>query len=80
MKAAFNSKLLLASLLLLVTISTSFSGCVAPRHRVVVIEAGHAHTDHCGHYFHRGRWRFARGHHHGPRCGHHFVGGVWIIK
>lgn len=80
MKPIFNLKLLLASLLLLVTMSMGLSGCVAPRHRVVVIEAGHAHTDHCGHYRHGNRWHFKKGHKHGHRCGHHFVGGVWIVK
>ncbi|MEK7729508.1 MAG: hypothetical protein AAB354_13925 [candidate division KSB1 bacterium] len=83
MKATNKIKTKLASFMLLVTVMTSLAGCVAHRHRhaqVVVIEAGHAHSEHCGHYRHGNRWYFVKSHRHGQRCGHHFVGGVWIIK
>ena len=51
-----------------------------PHHaKVVVIERGHAHTDHCGHYFHEGQWHHWEGHHHGPGCGHCNRGGRWEV-
>lgn len=46
---------------------------------VVVIERGHVHTDHCGHFFHRGHWRHHHGHVHRHGCGHHLRGGLWVV-
>ena len=83
MKTNNKSNARLVSLLLLAIALMSLSGCVVPGHRharVVVIETGHAHSEHCGHYRHGKKWYHAKGHKHGHRCGHHFVGGVWIIR
>ncbi len=83
MKALDKIKAKLTTLLLFATLLTGLSGCVAHRHRhaqVVVIETGHAHSEHCGHYRHGKHWYHVKGHKHGHRCGHHFGGGVWIIK
>jgi hypothetical protein len=63
------------------------SGCIVHAHRppppphrdVVVIERGHVHSDHCGHYYHRGGWYHSQGHVHGASCGHVFRGGLWIV-
>ncbi len=52
----------------------------SPNAKVVVIEKGHAHNAHCGHYRHGNKWYHAKGHRHGAKCGHHKVKGVWIIK
>lgn len=77
----------IAILTLFVAAATS-SGCrrhvvVHERHDhdpdVVVIERGHVHTDHCGHFFHRGHWRHHHGHVHRHGCGHHFRGGLWVV-
>ena len=46
---------------------------------VVVIERGHVHSHHCGHYFHRGHWRYARGHVHAHGCGHVHRDNVWVF-
>ena len=46
---------------------------------VVVIERGHAHSHACGHYYHRGHWRYLRGHVHAHGCGHVHRDGVWVI-
>jgi hypothetical protein len=46
---------------------------------VVVIERGHIHSDHCGHWFHRGRWHHHAGHVHKHGCGHVHRDGLWII-
>lgn len=62
------------------------SGCVAHGHGrhahvrgpAVVIEAGHLHDDHCGHYHWRGSWHHSHGHRHHAHCGHHYRGGVWV--
>ncbi len=83
MKSISKIKTLSASLALLAVATFNLSGCVAHHHRhaqVVVIEAGHAHSAHCGHYRHGNRWYYVKGHAHGPRCGHHYVGGMWIIR
>ncbi|MDZ7266422.1 MAG: hypothetical protein ONB48_03890 [candidate division KSB1 bacterium] len=69
----------------LLLVPVTLGSCAAPaRHphgaRVVVIDAGHVHTVHCGHYRHGNRWFYLKGHVHGPRCGHHLVGGVWIVR
>lgn len=63
----------------------ALSSCAAPaRHhhgvRVLVIDAGHAHSAHCGHYRHGKRWFYIKGHVHGARCGHHLAGGVWLVR
>ena len=39
----------------------------------------HIHSDHCGHFQHRGAWYHSHGHRHGPGCGHHFRGGFWVV-
>jgi hypothetical protein len=60
-------------------------GCVVHGHGrhghihgpAVSIEAGHVHSDHCGHYHWQGRWHHAR-HVHGHGCGHHYRSGVWV--
>lgn len=46
---------------------------------IVVIERGHIHSDHCGHFFHGGHWRHHHGHVHRHGCGHHFRGGIWVV-
>lgn len=81
MKTITGTKKSLAGLAVLLLLTIGITSCAPHRHaRVVVIEAGHAHTAHCGHYRHGNRWYFVKGHVHGPRCGHHFVGGVWIVR
>jgi hypothetical protein len=47
--------------------------------KVVVVERGHVHTAHCGHYWHRGSWYHAAAHVHGDGCGHVHREGRWII-
>lgn len=58
------------------------TGCAGPRghrhRRAVVIQAGHQHSAHCGHFHHKDRWFHANGHKHGPNCGHHVRGGIWV--
>ena len=60
-----------------------FGGCIVETahhpHERVVIEAGHVHSETCGHYYAGGQWYWAQSHHHGPGCGHVFRGGVWVI-
>jgi len=63
------------------------SGCVVHgrggHHRVygpsIQIEAGHVHSDHCGHYSHGSSWYVKHDHRHGPGCGHAHRGGVWVV-
>ncbi len=60
------------------------SGCIVHAHghppgKVVVVEKGHVHTDHCGHYHHRGGWYHSAGHVHQAGCGHQFRGGIWVV-
>jgi hypothetical protein len=65
----------------------ALSGCIVHAHRghghvhgpPVVIAAGHVHSAHCGHYYHRGNWHHHHGHVHAAGCGHLFRGGIWII-
>ena len=71
---------------LLILFAAASSGCrrhvVIHEHRdadVVVIERGHVHTDHCGHYCHEGRWYHSAGHIHGQGCGHAHRDGVWVV-
>lgn len=74
-------------LLLVVASVAALGGCrvvmtpghiyVKPIHPVVVISAGHVHSDHCGHYYHRGSWHHYEGHRHARGCGHHYRGGRW---
>jgi hypothetical protein len=47
--------------------------------RVVVIDRGHVHSHHCGHYWHRGNWHHLASHVHGDGCGHHHREGRWIV-
>ena len=47
--------------------------------RVVVIEKGHHHSSHCGHYCHKGSWYHAPGHVHGKHCGHKKKHGNWVL-
>jgi hypothetical protein len=62
------------------------AGCVVHRHGghshvhgpPVAVTVGHAHDDHCGHYYRGGRWYHHGGHRHQHGCGHHFQGGLWI--
>ena len=72
--------------LILLLVAATASGC--RRHvivhekangDVVVIERGHIHSDHCGHYYHGGHWRFSSGHVHQHGCGHVHRGGMWIV-
>jgi hypothetical protein len=76
-------KRLLAPALLAAALAAS--GCVVhagvaiPLGPPVVVAHGHAHSAHCGHFKHRGRWYHSQGHHHGPGCGHKLRGGVWIL-
>jgi len=71
--------------LLLLLVAATAAGC--RRHviihekdgDVVVIERGHIHSDHCGHFFHGGHWRYHNGHVHRAGCGHHFRGGIWVV-
>ena len=46
--------------------------------RIVVVEKGHSHTAHCGHYHHNGNWYHEKGHSHGRKCGHKKVHGKWV--
>ena len=46
--------------------------------KIVVVEKGHSHTNHCGHYHHNGNWYHAKGHSHGKKCGHKKVHGKWV--
>lgn len=46
---------------------------------VVVIERGHVHSHHCGHYLWRGGWRHHHGHVHAHDCGHVHRDGIWIV-
>jgi hypothetical protein len=60
---------------------TVAGGCVVaagPHGEVAVIEAGHVHSEACGHYYYGGRWYYHAHHHHGPGCGHVYRGGVWV--
>ncbi len=50
-----------------------------PRGDVVVIERGHVHTHHCGHFFRRGHWYVHHGHVHGHGCGHVHRDGIWVL-
>jgi hypothetical protein len=76
-------KRILAPALLAAALATS--GCVVsaglaiPLGPPVVIAHGHAHSAHCGHYRHGGRWYHSQGHRHGKNCGHKLRGGVWIL-
>lgn len=71
----------------LVLLAGATGGCIVARHGnhhhvygpAVVIGAGHIHSDHCGHFQHRGAWYHSHGHRHGPGCGHHFRGGFWVV-
>ena len=46
---------------------------------VVVIERGHLHTAHCGHWLWRGRWYHRHGHVHAGGCGHVHRDGAWVL-
>ena len=50
-----------------------------PRGDVVVIERGHLHSHHCGHYFWRGGWYHHAGHVHAHGCGHAHRDGIWVV-
>jgi hypothetical protein len=75
------------AMLLLVLASASTLGACrrhvvvheTPRGDVVVIERGHIHSHHCGHYFHRGHWYVAHGHVHAHGCGHVHRDGIWVV-
>lgn len=63
------------------------AGCVVHGHGrgrahvhgpAIAIEAGHVHSEHCGHYHWNGGWYHRGGHVHGHGCGHHYKGGVWV--
>ncbi|HEX7898793.1 MAG TPA: hypothetical protein VF950_13600 [Planctomycetota bacterium] len=67
-------------LLMLLALPLFAIGCVVHGHGhgpALSIEAGHVHSDHCGHYHYRGGWYHSR-HSHGPGCGHHYRGGMWV--
>ncbi len=46
--------------------------------QIVVVEKGHSHSSHCGHYRHNDNWYHAKGHAHGRKCGHKKQHGVWV--
>lgn len=52
----------------------------SPPPRVVVIEKGHVHNEHCGHYMHGDRWYHQERHVHGRGCGHHWDGHAWVVS
>jgi hypothetical protein len=76
-----------AMLILTLALTASTTACrrdvvvheMADGDKVVVIERGHVHSHHCGHYFRRGCWYMAHGHVHGHGCGHFHRDGIWVI-
>ncbi len=46
---------------------------------VVVIDRGHVHSEHCGHYWYNGRWYHHTAHRHGQGCGHVYHDGAWVL-
>lgn len=69
--------------ILLATLPFLAAGCVVHGRSghihgpALSIEAGHVHSDHCGHYSYRGNWHHSK-HVHGHGCGHHYRSGVWV--
>jgi hypothetical protein len=68
-------------LALILAMGLPLFGCILhahrhPRHGEPVV-VDHVHTDHCGHYYWRGRWYYAERHAHGPGCGHTWVQERW---
>jgi hypothetical protein len=80
-KAPSGNRHMKSSLLLTLTLLLGVS-CLGPRAhlygRAVIINPGHKHSAHCGHFHHKGRWFHASSHKHGPNCGHHMRTGIWI--
>jgi hypothetical protein len=69
------------TLFLMIVALAAVGGCYVEAHpvgEVAVIEAGHVHSDTCGHYYYGGRWYYAAHHQHGPGCGHVYRGGIWV--
>lgn len=44
------------------------------------VRVQHAHDQHCGHYYHDGRWYWVMSHEHGVACGHHYYNGQWNLN
>lgn len=78
---------MLRTILSVALLATIVGGCVVHDHGhhhprygpAVVVESGHAHSDHCGHYHHGSSWYHAAHHRHGHGCGHVHRGGIWIV-
>jgi len=70
-------------LLALFLAGAATTGCVVtpaePQPDIVVVAPGHACSDICTHYYHRGHFYLVEGHRHGPGCGHALQQGLWIV-
>jgi len=77
-------------MLALVALAGGLGGCIIHDHGpygyhhryygpAVVVEAGHVHSEYCGHYYYGGSWYISHHHRHGPGCGHVYRSGMWIV-